>query len=63
MNQIEVAGLSHRKPEFASVSIHVEFAVDKVTLGQEFLPVLQFFHINIIPPWFSVLIYHLGDEK
>jgi hypothetical protein len=56
MNQIEVAGLSHRKPEFMSV----EFAVDKMTLGQEFLPVLPYQYYSTV-----VLHTHIspGDEK
>jgi hypothetical protein len=35
----------------------------KVALGQVFLQVLQFSPISIIPPWLSILIYHLGDEQ
>jgi hypothetical protein len=23
----------------------------------------EFFYVDIIPPWFSMLIYHLGDEQ
>jgi hypothetical protein len=37
--------------------------VDKVALGQDFLRVLQFSPVNIIPPWLSILIYHMGDEQ
>jgi hypothetical protein len=38
-----VAGLSPRSPGFDTGSVHVEFGVDKVTLGQIFLLVLWFF--------------------
>jgi hypothetical protein len=31
--------------------------------GTGFLWVLPLFPANIIPPWLSVLIYHLGDEQ
>jgi hypothetical protein len=51
-----VAGLSLRRPG----SIHVEFVVEKVALGQVFVPVLRFSPVSIIPPSFSVLIHHLG---
>ena len=33
-----VAGLSPRRPDFDSGSVHVEFVVDKVALGQVFFP-------------------------
>jgi len=58
-----VAGLSPRRPGFAPGSVHVGFVVDKVALGQVFLRVLRFSPVSIIPPWFSILIYHLGDEQ
>jgi hypothetical protein len=51
-----VAGLTPRRPEFAPGSIHVEFVVDKVALGQVFLRVLRFSPDNIIPPSLSKLI-------
>jgi hypothetical protein len=51
-----VAGLSLRKPG----SVHVEFVVDEVALGQIILGVLQFSLVNIIPPRLSILIYRLG---
>jgi hypothetical protein len=41
----------------------VKFVVGKVALGQVFLRVLRFYPANIIPSRFSVLIYHLGDER
>jgi hypothetical protein len=37
--------------------IHVGFGVDRVT------GVLQFSSADIIPPWLSRLMYHLGDEQ
>jgi hypothetical protein len=57
-----VAGLSPRSPGFAPGSIHVGFVVDKVALGQVFLS-SSFFPVSIIPPSFSILIYHLEDEQ
>jgi hypothetical protein len=51
-----VAGLTPRRPGFALGSIHVEFVVDKVALGQVFLRVLRFSSVNIIPPSLSKLI-------
>jgi hypothetical protein len=58
-----VAVLSPRSPGFAPGLIHVGFMVDEVALGEVFLRVLLFFPVNIIPPSFSVLIYHPGDEQ
>jgi hypothetical protein len=51
-----VAGLSPWRP----TSVHMGFVVDKVALEQLFLRVLPFFPANIIPPWHSIFIYHLG---
>ena len=45
-----VAGLSPRRPWFDPGSVHVEFMVDKVALGQVFLRVLRFSPISVIPP-------------
>jgi hypothetical protein len=45
--------------EFAPGSVHVGFVVDKVATGQVFLRVLRFSHVNIIPQWLSILMYHL----
>jgi hypothetical protein len=44
-----VAGLSLRRPGFASGSIHVGFVVDKVALGN-FSPSTSVYPANIIPP-------------
>jgi hypothetical protein len=45
-----VAGLPPRTPGFDPGSIHVEFVVDKVALGQVFPRVLRFSPVNFIPP-------------
>jgi hypothetical protein len=58
-----VSCLSPRSPEFAPGSVHVGFVVDKVALGQVFLLVLRLSTVSIIPPSFSIIIYHLGDEQ
>jgi hypothetical protein len=58
-----VSRLSLWRPRFTLESVNVGFVVDKVALGQAFLQVIQFFSVNIIPPWLSTLIYHLGDEQ
>jgi hypothetical protein len=49
-------------PRFVSWSV-VGFVVDKVALRQGFLRVISVTHVNIIPPWLFMLIYHLGDEQ
>jgi hypothetical protein len=38
------------------------FVVDSVALEQVFLRVLRFYAVSIIPPWLSILIYHLRGE-
>jgi hypothetical protein len=58
-----VAGLSPRRSEFASESIHVGFVVDEVSLRQVFLRDLRFSPVSIVPPWLSILIYNLEDEQ
>jgi hypothetical protein len=45
-----VVGLSPQRPGFDSGSVHVEFVMDKVALGQVFLRVLRFSPANFIPP-------------
>jgi hypothetical protein len=57
-----VAGPSPRRPGFAPTSVLVRFVVDKVVLGEAFLRILWFSSVNSIPPWLSILLYHLGDE-
>jgi hypothetical protein len=51
-----VAGLSSRRPGFASRSIHVGFVVHKVALGQVYLQVIWFSPVSIIPLSLSKLI-------
>jgi hypothetical protein len=55
-----MAQVVSRRPLIAPVSVHVEFVVDKVSLGQDFLRVRQLSPVYIISPWFSMLAYHLG---
>jgi hypothetical protein len=55
-------GLLTRGPGFTPGSVHVGFVVDKVAMVQ-FLRVLRVFPVSIIPPWLSILVYHLGDEQ
>jgi hypothetical protein len=45
-----VAGLLSGRPGFDSGSVHVEFVVDKVALGQVFPRVLWFSPVSFIPP-------------
>jgi hypothetical protein len=58
-----VTGISMQRPRFTPGSVYVGFLEEKVALGQVFLQVLQFSLFNIIPPWLSMLIYHLEDEQ
>jgi hypothetical protein len=54
------AGLSSRRP----ASVHVEFLLDKVALGQAFLRVHRFpcqYHSTM--DLYTHIGYHLGDEK
>lgn len=37
--------------------------VDRVSLGRNFLRILLFLPVSIIPPWLSILIRHMCDEK
>jgi hypothetical protein len=45
-----VAALPPRRPGFDPGSVHVEFVVEKVALGQVFPQVLRFYPVNFIPP-------------
>jgi hypothetical protein len=56
-----VAGLSQRRPGFATGSIHVGSVVDKVALGQVFLRVLRF-PLSVSFRHCSVFIYHRPHE-
>jgi len=40
------------RPRFNPRPVHVGFVVDKVTLGQVFLQVLQVFPVSVIPHYF-----------
>jgi hypothetical protein len=62
-HRLIVAGLSPQRPGFVPGSVYVEFLVDKMALGQVFLEFFVLLLVNIIPPWLSILIYHLGDEQ
>jgi hypothetical protein len=41
-----VTSLSPQGPGFNPRSVHVGFLVERVTMGQVFVPVLQFFHVQ-----------------
>jgi hypothetical protein len=45
------------------VQARVGFVVDRVALGQVFLLVVRVSPVSIIPPWLSILKYHLEDEQ
>jgi hypothetical protein len=62
MTHAVFAGLSPRRPEFAFCSVHVGFVVDKVA-QTGFSPSSLVFPVNIIPPWLSMVIYHLGANN
>jgi hypothetical protein len=44
-------------------SVQVGIVADRVEQGQDFLRVIRFSPAYKIPPWLSILIYHLGDEQ
>jgi hypothetical protein len=46
-----------------ALAVYVGFVVDKVVLRQVFLPVLRFYSVSIIPPWFSIFICNVGGEQ
>jgi hypothetical protein len=50
------ACLSPRRPELELGSVHVEFVMDTVALGQVFLRHIWFCPVNIVPRWFSIHI-------
>jgi hypothetical protein len=43
--------------ELAPSSVHVEFVMDKVALGQVFLRFLRFYPVKIIPPLLHIHSY------
>jgi hypothetical protein len=58
----------HHQPLTAEAGItpgvmHMGFAVDKVALEEVSHHVLWVSRVNIIPPWPSIPIYHLRDER
>jgi hypothetical protein len=55
--------ISPRSQGFAPGFLRKDFVVDKVTLVQVFLRVLRLSSVSVIPPWPSILIYHLGNEQ
>jgi hypothetical protein len=52
-----VAGLSLQIPGFMPGSVHVGFVVDRVVLGQIFLPSSLVSPVTVILPWLCILIY------
>ena len=56
MLRSSVASLAPPRTGFETRSAHVRFVLDKVALGQVFLPVLRFTPVSIIP---SLLHSHL----
>jgi hypothetical protein len=58
-----VGGLALQRLRFVPESVHVVFVVDIVALRQDFLRVLRFSHVSIIPPCLFILLYHPGDEQ
>ena len=55
-----ITGHSPRRPGFDNRTVHVTFVVDEVPRWQNFLPVLQFSPVSIIPPLLHThsFIYH-----
>jgi hypothetical protein len=53
-------GVSTRRPGSGLGSVRVR---DKVELEQGLLRVLPYSPVSIIPPWLSIVIYHLRDEQ
>lgn len=55
---------SQRKNGFAATEVHVGFLVNKVALGQVFLPVLRLSPVSTIPPLLHIDSYTLwGLDK
>jgi hypothetical protein len=52
--------ISPRSQGFAPGFVRKDFVVDKVTLVKVFLRALRLSSVSVIPPWPSILIYHLG---
>ena len=59
-------GLSSRRPGFDPGAVRVTFVLDKVTVGQVFLRILQVFPVSIFPqmlyiPLHPLLLYSEGQ--
>jgi len=57
MAKAVIAGLSPRAPEFDPRLGNVVFVVDRVALGQVFLPVLRFSPFTILAPFIHIHLY------
>jgi hypothetical protein len=57
MAKAVISGLSPRAAEFDTRIVNVVFVVDRVALGQVFLPVLRFFPVTIISPFLHTHLY------
>ena len=57
---LPVSNLSQQRPGFSSRSVYLEFEVEKVALGQNFLQVRPFSPFGIIPPILRILFVHLS---
>jgi hypothetical protein len=62
MAQAVSLGLSPWRPGFVPGSFLLGFMVDKLALGQVFVRVLRWSSVNIIPPWFFILISSGGEQ-
>jgi hypothetical protein len=58
----QVVSRRHPSAEARVLASLCDILVDKVALGQAFPLLLRFSAVVIVPPWPSILIYHLGDE-
>ena len=57
MGKAIIAGLSPRAPEFDPRLVNVVFVVDRVALGQVFLPVFRFSPVTILAPFLHTNLY------
>jgi hypothetical protein len=61
MQQVE--GLSQQRPGFGLGSFHMGYVVNKPELEKVPLQVLRLLPVSIVPLWFSILLYHLGNDE